>query len=194
MIEPSSILAILENPFGRDWTVQGLGMLRLYLDEPRDWRMNIWHSSLASVGVSRMHDHPWNFESHVICGRIRNTRYIEVTDGTGDTQMQHSRLHCSKVGELEGPVTIRDLITGATESYGPGDTYTQTANEIHLSAAADGTITLLRRNRLGTNEHASVYWPLGRPFGDARKSPPTDEEIGRVCDAAAFLLRMEIPA
>jgi hypothetical protein len=194
-LRASEALAILNRAHDFEWTVQGLGMLRLYLDAKRDWRLNVWHDSLANVGVSRMHDHPWAFESVTLCGEIANIRFTEIPEdqaGPGDLRMNHSRLHCSNVGELDGPTTIRHLRAGRTEYYQAGGRYRQEAAEIHLSHAVNGTVTLLRRHRLGDNEHASVYWPIGHEFGDARKAPPTADEITLVAAAAAERLRRAV--
>ena len=62
------------------WTIQGFGMLRMYIpapNNPKRFRLNLWNSALAVPGVSIMHDHPWDFDSWVINGNFRNVRYVE---------------------------------------------------------------------------------------------------------------------
>lgn len=57
-----------------DWTMQGIGFLRLRIDDST--RLHIWDSRLRQPGVSDIHDHTqWAFTSYVISGSIINVRY-----------------------------------------------------------------------------------------------------------------------
>ena len=52
----AAVRALLERP-DSDWSVQGFGMMRRYLDADKKYRLNIWDSSLAGRNVSIIHDH-----------------------------------------------------------------------------------------------------------------------------------------
>lgn len=78
----ASVKSILqESPWNRDWTVQGFGMLRCYLDSDKRFRLNIWDDRLAVPHVSVIHDHPWSFDSWIINGIFHNQRFEEASHG-----------------------------------------------------------------------------------------------------------------
>lgn len=72
---------ILADPLadGREWTIQGLGMLRTYLGDDKTNRLHVWHSGAQVPDVTMMHTHPWAFTSIVLAGLVRDTEYYEVT-------------------------------------------------------------------------------------------------------------------
>ena len=61
---------ILDHPADDGWTLQGLGMLRLYLTPTL--RLHVWDSRYAVEGVSTMHNHSWHFSLYVVAGEIQN--------------------------------------------------------------------------------------------------------------------------
>jgi hypothetical protein len=68
---------ILENAYRFDWSLQGFGLLRLYL--PGDGRLHIWDHSKAYYDVSQLHDHlQWGLTSTIVSGQITNQRYAEL--------------------------------------------------------------------------------------------------------------------
>lgn len=67
---------ILENADKFEWSVQGLGMFRLYLDETT--RLHIWSKDFKVLDVSEIHNHPWDFTSDILLGQVSNTIYEEV--------------------------------------------------------------------------------------------------------------------
>ena len=75
----ATVRDVLEHPYPREWTVQGFGMLRTYLDPDKRFRLNVWHSKLAIPNVSIVHDHPWHFTSWVMGGNFTNVRYTKGT-------------------------------------------------------------------------------------------------------------------
>src|SRR5258708_2352757 len=78
LLTAAAVRSILEYPNGgREWSVQGFGMLRTYLDEQHTYRLNIWTDELASPGVSLIHDHPWHFHSWILAGKLTNEIFKE---------------------------------------------------------------------------------------------------------------------
>src|SRR5260370_37840480 len=65
--------ASVKEPMAFQWSIQGLGMLRLYLSE--ETRMHVWSSLGRIPNVSPLHTHPWSFNSYVVAGKVVNKRY-----------------------------------------------------------------------------------------------------------------------
>lgn len=173
----AAVRCILEHPHDHKWTVQGMGMLRTYL-EPGDksavWRLNIWSGALHN-GASMMHDHPWSLASIVIAGRLTNVRYVQSDFAT----LYH--WHTIRCGQGGGPDTtdtgLLELRACEPEHYGAGETYNQRATEIHATGFLDGTTTLNERHRVGDGEHATVFWKHGTKWVSAEPRRATFQEI-----------------
>lgn len=176
---PLSVVAamvydILRRPFDRQWSVQGFGMLRTYFGNNDRFRLNVWTSVLATPEVSIIHDHPWDFQSWVIAGLFRNVRYHPAV-GPSNFLMQKI-----KTGPGGGPLTSPQeccMHSGGEETYYPGDTYHQRAEEVHASFYDNGSVTLNDRRRRGIRDDAYVFWPVGTQWVDAKPRPATDEEV-----------------
>lgn len=165
---------ILQRPSNREWSVQGFGMLRTYFGAADRFRLNVWTRVLAVPDVSIIHDHPWDFQSWVLAGAFRNVRY-HPSVGSSNFLMQKI-----KTGPGGGPLTSPQeccLRAEAVETYYPGDTYHQRAEEVHASFYDDGSVTLNDRRRRGARDDAYVFWPLGTEWVDAQPRPATDEEV-----------------
>ena len=74
-MKKETLLDILKNPFNYEWEVQGLGMMRTYLNE--DTRFQIWNKDLIVEDVTDVHTHPWDFISVILQGKITNHIYKE---------------------------------------------------------------------------------------------------------------------
>ena len=94
---------ILEFPERHDWTLQGFGMLRAYLSS--EIRLHVWSAAHRVEGVSDIHNHPWDFESMVVCGNMENTLY-RVAPGHLQHHLQ-GKILCGA-----GPA-VRGVIGGA---------------------------------------------------------------------------------
>lgn len=74
--------AILENPLIHEWSLQGMGMLRLFL--PNNSRLHIWDSRYRAPNVSMIHDHlQWGLTSSILAGSLVNRIYKEVEPPEG---------------------------------------------------------------------------------------------------------------
>lgn len=156
----------------RNWSMHGIGMLRTYLDPEREYRLNIWHPAIINPGISTMHDHPWPFESQIIAGCLVNRRYVRCTKGSvGAMLRMEGKINCGPAycGMLPDPEIVT-LAARDEERYTRGMSYTQHPDEIHETRADPGTITVIRRGPERPGGLASVFWPVGQPWGDASRA------------------------
>lgn len=175
----SLVKKILEQPYDQEWSVQGLGMMRLYLDDNR--RLHIWDDRLKVENVSVMHTHPWNFRSYVVAGVVNNERFVtpivdpHVAD-TGCKVYHRQSIFCGVGGGLEGSPDEVLLGSAGVETYTERETYHELAHEIHVSNPDRGTITSIKREPLADADHAYVYWEEGE-WVSAEPRSATKEEI-----------------
>lgn len=179
-------LAILDNQLAYQWSVQGFGVLRLYIRDVG--RLHIWDSALRYPGVSMIHNHSWDLRSTIIFGCLVNTRYTTIppegyVPWPRPERYEGKRLitgyQTRDVVKLE-PVT---LYPDVVETFRSGDEYAQKAHEIHRTDAFDGTVTLMLRKE-DENGQADVYWPAGTEWGTAKPRPATLEEIKSTVERA----------
>jgi hypothetical protein len=181
-VEKSLVKKILEHPLRYDWTLQGLGMLRLYLDDER--RMHVWDDRYSVDDVSQMHTHPWNFESFIVAGEVTNQLYHEVSNTVmpeGSLQYNKQKIFCGTGGGLIGEPEKTWLAARRPNTYGEGCTYYELADEIHISNPKRGTVTIVTREFLADNDHAYVFWKNG-DWVSAEPRPATKGEIVAICD------------
>lgn len=188
-------LAIVDEPLKFQWSVQGFGVLRLFIKDVG--RLHIWDRALRYPGVSLIHNHSWNLESTIVAGELCNTRYVESRPATGlaltlDMPATHwkRRLLTGYQSKMtEAPAEMVNLRRRHSEFYRPGDVYSQRADEIHQTDALDGTITIMRRDE-DVNGHADVYWPLGTEWGTAIPRRATPAEVAQTTQRALPWLRL----
>ena len=154
------------------WSLQGFGMLRLYLTS--EIRLHVWDNRFANKDASIIHDHPWDFNSFVLTGQIINHRYKKTMRPDGD--FKEAVIKCGPGGCLVSTNRC-DLEKVRTETFGPGDDYIQLAEEIHSSHPDNGTITIVERQFKADTEHAHVYYPTWEQWGSAEPRRATDREI-----------------
>jgi hypothetical protein len=177
----SLVQKILENPIGHEWTIQGLGMLRLYLDGER--RLHIWDDRYQVDNVSQMHTHPWNFRSYIVAGELYNTLY-EVDDNDGLPYKQQS-IFCGVGGGLVDSPQNVNLAVKSKMFYRERETYSELAHEIHISEPIGGTVTIVKREFLDDADHALVFWKDG-DWVSAEPRAATNEEV---IDITSYSLR-----
>lgn len=162
------------------WTVQGFGMIRTYvgpLSNRKKFRLNIWDDRLTVPNVSTVHDHPWDFESHIVAGVFVNQRYAILPPSEyGCPTHSYTTIKTGTGGGLESaPVQACGLRRAAPEMYQAGATYAQVADEVHESLPARGTVTI--NERVGDTEHARVFWPIGTEWVSAEPREATIREV-----------------
>jgi hypothetical protein len=170
------VQAILEKALDYEWSVQRLGMLRLYLPGRQNVRLHVWHKDLAVPNVSTIHTHPWRFASHVVAGQVENVRIGE--DRTGWNYLKH-QIQCGAGGGLAGEAEPVNLYEQRREWLVEGDSYEQDSDEIHNTLPEDGTVTLVERvvPPGKSPDHAYVYYPVGTEWVSAEPGPATKDEI-----------------
>lgn len=183
------------------WTLQGMGMLRLRLDDRT--RLHIWDSRFKAPGVSMIHDHlQWGLKSTIVSGQMTNLRYHEVTEeDVAKRHPQDAALHqpymfaTLKAGEgcyfKHEPRRIL-LKRGYNEEYWPGDSYEQAPAEVHESIPMDGTVTIMVKEPTEDGESARVFWPEGEQWGSAEPRAASHSEVTEMVGRALRVLREQI--
>jgi hypothetical protein len=173
---------ILEKAEHYKWSLQGLGMLRLYLSD--ELRLHVWDSRYKMENVSPLHDHPWSFDSDVIAGQVDQFRY---TLSDKDTQhAQKFKFATIKCGENACTVSDPEIayLLPHFETFNEGESYTQHKDEIHESIPTDGTVTLVHRTFHPDREHARVFWRGDGGFVSAEPRPAAKEEVKAITEYA----------
>lgn len=163
------------------WTYQGFGMLRLYVGG--DMRLHVWVPELAVENVSVIHDHPWDFESVVIAGCVKNVIYRELPHGIATHKRQ--RIRCGTGG---GPLGDGEPVVLGIDSvcwHHAGTKYWQRAEELHESIPTSGTVTLIKRKPRVDPDHAVVYHHVSTSWVSAEPRPATDAELAHALHAAS---------
>lgn len=170
-LTPLLVRKLLENPLVHEWSLQGFGMLRLSLSE--EVRMHIWDSRFRVKNVSAIHDHPWDFDSVVVAGSLMNTRFHECD--ADSTLFNKAMIKCGAGGCLMEPPRQVRLASQGWETYLPGETYHQAAEEIHSTMASDGAITIITRKFRPTNrDFATLYFEGDWVTAEPRKATPAE--------------------
>lgn len=172
---------ILARPFDREWSIQGFGMLRTYLDDDHIERLHIWDASVAVEDVSTIHDHPWDFESRIVRGTLNNRRYTIIGGGPLNSVIVDGAVHAAKIRCGVGGGIIEDygrvhIGLTASEDYEAGDRYSMLAPELHESYPERGAVTLIKRSFKDDRDTAMVCWKDGE-WVSAEPRPATHEEI-----------------
>lgn len=166
MATEAQVRAVLRDPLagGRVWTIQGLGMLRTYLDPEEVERLHIWDTGAAVPDVSTIHDHPWDFESRIVSGQVVNQRF-DVLDAARPNMVAmpfyRARIRCGEGGGLVSEPDPVLVLAHAPEEMGPGAGYSQEAAEVHESFPDRGAVTVIRRTFRTDRDHATVLWQHG---------------------------------
>jgi len=178
-------LAVSADMDSHGWEVQGLGMLRLRIT--KEVRLHVWHNGLVySNKPSVIHNHPWDFESTIVVGSLRNVRYTDP-DMAALVEPNHSigQILCGPGGGII-PDSVRKgfLEISQVDEYKAGERYVQHSNEFHKSVFQNGTVTIVERHFKEDTEHALVAFELNGEWETAEPRPATEEEIHLGCKAA----------
>ena len=161
-----------EDPNYFPWEVQGLGMLRMYIDVNRAWRLHIWNHNLRVHNITDIHTHPWNFESHIIFGSITNTLFSEHE---GDTHIRRKIVPGMGTELEEEPVELKLL---STSRYEEKSVYYQRFDEIHKTQwGPGGTTTLIVRSGRRPVDEANTYRLKEYEWVSAKPRKATVKEI-----------------
>lgn len=188
----SMVYDILNGPFlpGR-WTVQGFGMFQLYIDTPKtelmavdSVRLDLWDSAFRIPDVSDIHSHPWNFESMVVAGRLKNHRYHALPEPNQPTH-QRVTIKCGAGAMVKSVPSYVALIASGPQVLYAGESYGQLYNEVHKTEYTDGTVTLCHRYLVsGDVDHAYSFYEVGKEWVSAEPRAATEEEVRSACAKA----------
>jgi hypothetical protein len=172
-----------DQPLYGDWSIQGFGLLRLYIR--RIGRLHIWDPALRYPGVTMVHNHSWDLRSTVVSGCLVNRRWTEQPYGE---RWKRRRIvtgyDCRFVDPVDEDVF---LIEEPRDVYHAGDVYSQAAKQIHMTDAEDGTITLMERTE-DVNGEADLYWRETERWGTARPRPAMRQEVLSTIQKAYLVL------
>lgn len=183
----STVRDVLMRPYQRDWTIQGLGMLRTNWSPDGATRLHVWSRQFMTPGVSTIHSHPWDFESSVIAGQFTNVLYDEASYELAPRTHACQLVRCGEGGGLVGEPELVALDGDQPHVMTAGHTYRQKADEIHETFYADGSVTLCERKVTdGDGNHARVFWKASHRFVTAEPRKASPEEIeAATCHALA---------
>lgn len=167
------------------WSVQGLGMLRLYLSP--EWRLHVWDDRFATPKGTRLHDHPWDFQSYILSGGLTNVLYQKAE---GPPTHYEQTIVCGPQQSTVGRAHLCTLEKTESHSYFLGESYHQSAEQIHDTLYQRGTVTLVQRKFRDDTEHARVYVPIVNPI--PRYRVMADEDIGFGSNAPRVELDSEV--
>lgn len=162
---------ILTDPLKYEWSLQGFGLLRLYLEN--DTRLHVWSRKYRYPNVSMIHDHlQWGLESTIVVGHVTNIKYVEDPEGDEYKYMVIK----PGVGTRAKSRPKKISLKARTRSYYKGDTYAQYPEEIHETDASDGTVTIMKKYPT-EDDSARVFWPKNGKWDTAEPRPANEHEI-----------------
>jgi hypothetical protein len=172
-----SVRNLLDHPYHKEWSIQGFGMLRTYLDDDHIKRLHIWDPDSAVADVSTIHDHPWDFTSEIISGGMGNVLYLP--DEYDGSPCFSAKIRCGVGGGLvEEPRQLK-LWRKSSIYYPAGHGYSMHAEQLHESFPTPGCVSVINRTfRPDNTEFATVCWRTG-DWVSAEPRPATDAEITR---------------
>ncbi len=174
------VRSILEEPAGRPWVMQELGLLAVWLDERHEHRLHLWDPA-AAIGDPPIHDHPFDFTSTVIAGEITNTRYEESPSGVEYQRERYS------LPDEQGRVVDSVRLAGRSTRLVAGESYRQAAHELHSGAPTPGTVTILRMAFRPVSV-LTVCQASGSPWVSGRSRPASANEVSRLTAVALELM------
>jgi len=174
---------ILRHALDYRWTVQGLGMLRLYINP--SIRLHIWDNRIQVPDVTLIHTHPWDFTSQVIAGRLKDHIYEEIKSIEDNSfPAMKQRIQCGVGACLVGKPEYIHMKEKAIVHHSHGHLYRHFAEDIHYTEFQDGTVTVITRKFKKDTEHAYVYMPNGEPFVSAEPIEATTEQVYGITQTA----------
>jgi hypothetical protein len=102
--------------------------------------LNFWNPSQTGL-----HSHYCDFVSTILLGQFVNTRYVAVPDPCGPLKRYSVERLLNRDFIIRGHERM-NAGPSPGEHYGPGDTYSMLASELHISTAVTLGITLMRKD------------------------------------------------
>ncbi|MCU1459842.1 MAG: hypothetical protein JWL73_3934 [Actinomycetia bacterium] len=172
---------ILEHAEDYPWKMQDIGLLGLWLDARREYRLHVWDPT-SSVGEPPVHDHPFDFTSTVIAGGMTNTRYEQDPHG-----VEYHRMRYTPPDEDARTVDTVKLSGIATTTFVAGDQYEQVAHELHDSLQLPGTVTIIRMTFKDVMPELTVCLRDESAWASGQSRPAPLDEVKRITAKALEL-------
>ena len=180
-LEQVLVRNVLEQAADRPWRMQDTGVVGLWLDVCRTYRLHVWVPERA-VGDPPIHDHPFDFTSTVIVGELVNTRYREDPGGRAYVRERYTP------GDEGTRATDTVRLVGESETLGAGARYRQVAHELHDSRQLPGTVTVLHFDHVSDDlPRLTACRRAGTPWVSGRARPATPDEVGHITATALAL-------
>lgn len=185
-LEQTLVRNLLEHAADYPWRVQDIGVLALWLDDQRRYRLHVWDPE-GSTGDPPVHDHPVDFTSTVVVGELVNTRYVEDAGGGEYVRERYSP------GDEGGRRADTVRLVGTPVTLRAGARYQQLAHELHDSRPARGTVTVLHFDPIvdGHQPELTVCRKPGAQWVSGRARAATPDDVKRI--TAAALARFDAP-
>lgn len=177
---------ILEKASAFSWSVQGFGMFRLYLS--KDVRLHVWDDRFKVPNVTEWHDHPWDFDSTILCGTLKNEIASIKHDATCPNYLEGT-ITCGKAGSQHGEEIPVFLDISSVDVYHAGQKYWQRASTVHRTSYVNGTVTVCKRQFHLNTEEAHVYYPDGTNWVSAEPRTATELAVAAMREIALVRLK-----
>ena len=180
MEEPLSkalVSTILRHSEDYPWRMQDIGLLGLWLDDRREFRLHVWDPVDSVLDHDPpIHDHPYDFTSTIIAGEMTNTRYEADPAGAEFTRYRYVPSDESS----RDADTVR--LSGTATTYTAGGCYQQSAHELHDSEQRPGTVSIIRCTFRDVTR--LTVCRKGRDWVSGQSRSATSEEIKRITSKA----------
>jgi len=175
--------AILHHANNFEWSLQGMGFIRLHL--VGHCRLHVWDRRFRMPGVSMIHDHlQWALNSTILSGELVNRIYVEGQGDWGGDPYEWAMIKpgagCYFKSEPKRTYLLPQILP---ERLLPGDTYRQAPDVIHETDAEDGTVTIIRKEPT-PDDSARVFWRAGTTWGSAEPRKATPDEVAAIVGVA----------
>lgn len=190
------VLGIFKSRHDHEWSLQGFGMLRMYLSDDRKYRLHLWSPDHRIPNIwesfSDVHTHPWDFTSKVVFGNLVNMRYSFTVSFAGNYSrrlMVPGEGAHFKDAPVPGWLNERKV-----DLLSMGMQYSQSFDEIHRSMPFPGTVTIIERERGNREDLAYTFYrndipiPLGKDNAWVNAAPrkATEDEIDQIIDLVLY--------
>lgn len=175
--------AILHHANNFEWSLQGMGFIRLHL--VGHCRLHVWDRRFRAPGVSMIHDHlQWALNSTILSGELVNRIYVE-RDEAGEGEPYEWAMIKPGAGCYFKSEPRRTFLSPMLfpERLLPGEHYRQAPDVIHETDAIDGTVTIIRKEPT-PDDSARVFWPAGTEWGSAEPRKATPDEVANIVSLA----------
>jgi hypothetical protein len=135
----------------------GLGFIQLKID--KTYRYHFYHDSLEPiVPDDEIHDHRYNFKSHILQGEFTQLLYEFEVDHAGTHEIQN--VDCKGPSDHVFEKTWGNLKLINRSTYSAGSSYWINRDVLHTVIAHNNAITLLERDTV-VKQYARVARPRG---------------------------------